>query len=286
MMKNIFYLCIIIVSLILITSSCVPETYTPSSNYQTTIIDTAYGTHSKQKMDIYLPYNRNSTTPIVFMIHGGAWEAGDKSDMNVIKDQIKNKWPEAAVVNINYRLTSDSTIHHTEIMNDIQSALNFVVNNQSILQVSNKFYMVGASAGGQLAMLYTYQYNTNNYVKAVANYFGPSLISDWSWYNSFNIWLGVSVKDILIKYTGSTWDNTLYDAVSPYKIVNSSSKPTIAFHGTLDVIVPIYQNQWMHSKLDSLGVTNEYYEYVDGHGFNSENYSNSAQKMVTFFKRH
>ncbi|MBL7729141.1 MAG: prolyl oligopeptidase family serine peptidase [Dinghuibacter sp.] len=252
------------------------------------ILDTSYGAHAQQKMDIYLPAGRNSSTKLIVLVHGGAWKAGNKSDFNPFIALLRAKWPEAAIANINYRLASDAqNIHHTEIMSDISAAVQFMAANKNSFAISDTMAMTGASAGGHLAMLYTYAHNTTNKVKCVANIFGPSVINDWSWYNSFNIWLGANVGDILKTYTGSAWNEPLYQSVSPYSRVTASSKPTIIFHGTLDVIVPLYQSQWMNARLNTLGVPHEYHEYfLEGHGFNPTNTNDCANKIVAFFKTH
>ena len=252
------------------------------------IQDTAYGTDPNQKMDIFLPAGRTSSTKLVIFIHGGGWESGSKSDAEYVQifNLIKLKWPQAAVATINYRLTSDPNVHYQEIMADVSSAVNFLVNNKHKFATSDTICMMGASAGAHLAMLYTYNYNAGNYVKCVADFFGPAILSDWEWYNSFNIWLGRPVKDILIQYNGAAWDKPLYDSNSPYSVATAQSKPTIIFHGTLDAIVPIYQSQWLKGRLTTLGVVNEYYEYIDGHGFNSTNTADALDKSIAFFKKH
>lgn len=252
------------------------------------ITDTAYGAEAKQKMDIYLPAKRTAKTKVVVLVHGGGWQSGDKSELNGYKDLLRSKWPEAAVVNINYRLASNIlNIHHEEIMNDIKATVNFILNNKNNFSISDTLVMVGASAGAHLAMMYTYKYNSGNHVKCVANFFGPAKLSDWDWYNSFNLWLGVATKDVMIQYMGEPWNQTLYDNNSPHVIATAQSKPTIIFHGTIDVIVPLYQSQWLNARLNELGVPHEYHEYIlDGHGFNATNTNDAITKTVAFFKKH
>jgi len=251
------------------------------------IMDTAFGADPKQKMDIYLPAGRTTATKVIVLIHGGGWEAGDKSEMNYYKNLLRQKWPEAAIANINYRLASNANnIHHTQIMNDIKAAVSMMVNNKSSFIVSDTLTMVGASAGAHLAMLYTYTHNTNNYVKAVADFFGPAKLSDWSWYNTFNIFLGKPISDLLIQFNGAPWDIPLYDSNSPHSVATVQTRPTIIFHGTLDVIVPLYQSQQLRGRLNTLGVPNEYYEYFDGHGFNNTNTDDAMNKTVAFLKSH
>lgn len=250
------------------------------------ILDTAYGSDPKQKMDIYLPGGRTPATKVIVLIHGGGWEAGDKSDMNYYKNLLRQKWPDAAIANINYRLTSNPAVHYTEIMSDITNAVNMMVNNKTAFVVSDTLTMAGASAGGHLAMLYTYKYNASNKVKAVADFFGPARLSDWSWYNSYNVFMGKYIRDILIPFNNAPWDVALYDSNSPYSVATVHSRPTIIFHGTIDVIVPLYQSQWMRGRLATLGVPHEYYEYVDGHGFNTSNTDDAMNKTVAFLKSH
>lgn len=251
------------------------------------ILDTAYGAAAAQKMDIYLPAGRSSATKLIVLIHGGGWETGSKEDLNAYKNILRSLWPEAAIANINYRLASNANnVHYPEIMNDVNSAVNFLISNKNNFVVSDTVLMLGASAGAQLAMLYTYGYNNNNYVRAVADFYGPAVLNDWEWYNSFNIWVGKAVKDVLTQYNNAPWDTTLYKSNSPYSRATAGSKPTIIFHGTLDLVVPLYQSQWLHGQLDKLGVKNEYYEYLlDGHGFNSTNTMDALTKTVAFFKK-
>lgn len=251
------------------------------------IVDTSYGTSPYQKMDIYLPAGRTSATKLVIFIHGGGWESGSKSDPEYLQmfNLIKLKWPQAAVATINYRLTTNPEVHHTEIMADVSSAVNFLVNNKNKFVVSDTICMMGASAGAHLAMLYTYKYNTNNYVKCVADFFGPAKLNDWTWYNTFNVFVNRSTKEVLTNYNGSAWNDTLYASNSPMSVATAQSKPTIIFHGTVDVVVPLYQSQWLKGQLTKLGVTHQYYEYIDGHGFNSTNTADAIEKSVVFFKQ-
>lgn len=249
------------------------------------ILDTAYGANASQKMDIYLPANRSKRTRVVLMLHGGGWQAGDKAEFNYYKNLLRAKWPEAAVVNINYRLASNSAnIHATEIMSDITAAINLVVTNKNYFTISDTMAIMGESAGAHLAMQYAYTQNTNGYIKCVGDIYGPAKLDDWSWYSSTLI-NGIKVSDLISTYAGAAWNVSLYQSLSPISTVNANSPPTIIFHGTIDLVVPLYQSQWMHNRLVALGVPNEYYEYfLDGHGFNSTNANDCATKMVAFFK--
>lgn len=280
--------CLLIGLFFLLITSCTPAP-NPSDPAVTDsfIQNIAFDTVSDfQKMDVYLPKGRTSETPVVVLIHGGAWSGGDKTDMNIIITKIQKEWPEAAIVNINYRLANGSSIIHTQISEDLRKAVLFIAAHKEEWKISNKMAMVGASAGAHLALLYAYKLDDENYVKAVSDIFGPAYFADYSYYESFNIFLGGWVKDVMKKYAGSYWDESLYQSLSPYHIVNASNYvPTIIFHGTADLIVPLYQSQYFKTRLDDLGLDAAYYEYAgEGHGFSDAKYNDCVQKTVSFFK--
>ncbi len=47
----------------------------------TTIVNMPYGADGSQKLDLGLPANRSSATPLVIVVHGGGWSAGDKNEL-------------------------------------------------------------------------------------------------------------------------------------------------------------------------------------------------------------
>lgn len=268
--------------------SCKKRTATQPSADAKIVQDISYGDDNLQKIDLYLPGGRDSNTPVIILVHGGAWMAGDKTDMQVLVPLLQSAWPEAAIANVNYRLADGKTVTANQIMVDIRSALDFLSNHKDSLIFSTKYGLMGASAGAQLSLLYAYTQDADQNIKAVADLYGPCIIDDWSWYSSFNVFLGQSIKDVLTNYIGSTWeaDSAAYHSNSPYtQLKASNGRPTIVFHGSLDVIVPIYQSQWLSAKLKSTGIVNEYYEYLDGHGFNAQNNQDCIKKTVAFFKK-
>lgn len=288
MIKHILKLFFLIQIILLISctkdSSNNLDNSTGSSNLKdSTILNVSYGIDSQQTFDIYLPAKRDLNTPIIISLHGGAWKAGDKKEMNYYNNLILSKWKNVAIVNLNYRLASNAKkIHHNEIIEDIDSVVKFVISNNSKYYISSKIGIMGTSAGGHLSMIYAYKYNNN--IKCVGNFFGPSIINDWTWYNSFNIWLGGYVGDIITEYAGQKWDTTAYKAVSPYWNVSSTSQPTIIFHGNLDPIVPLNHSKWHYAKLKTLGVKTEYYEYIATHGFDNTQSADAINKLIAFFK--
>lgn len=288
-MKKILFLCMLPFLLVQCKKDNSPKLVNTSGSnlVDTVLLDVSYGNHSRNTMDIHLPAKRDTSTPILLFLHGGAWKAGDKSELNEFVNSLKKEWPGLAIANMNYRLASnDSNIHHPQMMEDIKNAIGFLLNQQQEYQISTKMAISGGSAGGQLAMIYAYAYNDYNNIKCVANIFGPSLIRDWEWYNSTNIWLGGKVGDILAEYVGQKWDSTAYAQVSPLQRITSSTPPTIIFHGNLDPIVPIYQSRRLNTELAQKGVAKEFHEYIAFHGFDANQRTDVTKKMVAFFKKY
>lgn len=263
-----------------------PDNSSGSSSLKEEKIKVFYGADTtRQVYDIYLPANRDTSTPVVLMIHGGGWQTGSKADLEHYVNIMRAKWKNVAIVNMNYRYASFSKqIHHPQMMEDIQRVYDDVQAKLNTYKISSKMAITGASAGSQLAMIYAYKHN--NKIKCVGNIFGPSIISDWSWYNSTNIVQGKYTGDVLSEYVGRTWDTTAYKAVSPYWNVSSSTQPTISFHGNLDPVVPVYHSQWLHGKLRTLGVPSEYHEYIAFHSFDNTQSDDVLSKMIAFFKIH
>src|ERR1700712_2046451 len=69
------------------TTAVKPLSDTPlNTAVAATLTDVSYGPDAKQKMDIYLLAGRNSSTPLLILLHGGAWSAGDKTELKATVD--------------------------------------------------------------------------------------------------------------------------------------------------------------------------------------------------------
>jgi acetyl esterase/lipase len=111
------------------------------------VTDIAYGSGPRQVMDVTLP-NGAGSAPVLVMIHGGAFQMGDKSDLPI--------WPEMleagiAVVRLNYRLTG------TDIWpaqgEDILSAIVHLQRDGVDLGLDpSRMVLLGHSAGAFLAV--------------------------------------------------------------------------------------------------------------------------------------
>jgi arylformamidase len=112
--------------------------------------DIPYATvHERQVLDVYAPEGAKNL-PVVFWIHGGGWQAGNKSMVGV-KPQA---FTEAGFVfvSINYRLLP--TVDMGALTSDVATALGWVHKNIAAYGGDpTRLLVMGHSAGGQLAAL-------------------------------------------------------------------------------------------------------------------------------------
>lgn len=281
-MKRLFIYCM---AVMVIGSGC-KKSETENNLPAQQLLDVAYGADAQQKMDIYLPAGRStSTTKALILIHGGAWVSGDKAEMNEAINTFKTLLPDYAFFNINYRLaTTGGNLWPTQL-NDVDAAVNFIINRKDEYKFNHKMMAIGgASAGAHLALLQAYKSNTNGNFKAAVDLFGPTDMKDL--YNTSN----ANTQFVLGLFMGGTpaSNPTGYTNASPLYAVNSSSVPTIILHGTLDNVVPIHQSNSLNNRLATAGVTKQYEKYTgEGHGvWSVANTTDAFTKIAAFLKLH
>ncbi|MGG9960425.1 alpha/beta hydrolase fold domain-containing protein [Ferruginibacter sp. SUN106] len=239
-----------------------------------TFLDVTYGTDAAQKMDVYLPANRSTaSTKVIILIHGGAWSGGDKKDFStsqfgmVITDTLKTRFPDYAIFNINYRLSTGTTNLFPAQENDVKAALQFIYDHAADYFISNKYVFIGESAGAHLGMLQGYKYSTPLKPKVIVSLFGPSDLTDM--YNN-PVGPNPTLAQLVLAQTiGATPANNaaLYTSSSPVNFIGAGSPPTILLHGSNDPLVNPSQSVAVQTKLTTAGVASQYVLYPGkGHG--------------------
>jgi acetyl esterase/lipase len=105
--------------------------------------------HARHVLDVYSPSGAKNL-PVVFWIHGGGWQAGDKSSV-----QLKPQWfveTGFVFVSTNYRLLPE--VDMDTIIRDVAKSLGWV--HKHIAEYGGdpkRIFVMGHSAGAQLAAL-------------------------------------------------------------------------------------------------------------------------------------
>lgn len=126
---------------------------------QNTTMNIPYGTHSLQKLDLYLPTSSSlgaahqKLAPVLLIVHGGAWKIGDKAKNGVIRNKA-TYWNAKGwlVISVNYRLVPEVSVQQQT--QDIADALSFVQSHAASWQADpNHIVIMGHSAGAHLVTL-------------------------------------------------------------------------------------------------------------------------------------
>jgi arylformamidase len=130
----------------LVAAACLSET--PDANIKRNI---AYAdpVDERQVLDVYSLKNAKEL-PVVFWIHGGGWQTGDKSEVQVKPQAFMDKG--FVFVSTNYRLLP--SVDMATIVRDVAKSIHWVHDHIAEYGGNPKrLFIIGHSAGAQLAAL-------------------------------------------------------------------------------------------------------------------------------------
>lgn len=229
------------------------------------IKNVSYGADPHQVYDVYLPENRSATfTKVLVLVHGGGWIQGDKRDMNGYIPLMQENLPGYAIVNVNYRLAQlPARAAFPNQFLDLEAALKQISDDAVNLGILSEFALIGASAGGHLALQYDNLYDSRDQVKVISSIVGPTDLTDPFYSENPDFTLALQYLVDESQYPG---EQDFAKAISPAYLVSGKSSPTILFYGNDDPIVPVSNGIFLKQQLDAVGVTNNLSIYEGGHG--------------------
>jgi acetyl esterase/lipase len=131
------------------SKSAAAKKATPPALPQATLSNVVYGTHERHVLDFWKAES-NRPTPLLFLIHGGGWQAGDKSRVASLVKVEQLLAAGISVVSINYRYVSQA--HADGIkppvkapLHDAARALQFVRSRAAEWNIDKA--RIGASGG-------------------------------------------------------------------------------------------------------------------------------------------
>jgi acetyl esterase len=120
--------------------------------------DLAYGSHPRQRLDIFTPADAGRMRPAVVFVHGGAFTEGDRNRSGEIYANIGRYFARHSIagVNIGYRLAPEIT--YPEGSRDIGAAVEWTRRHASEFAIDPaRIFLMGHSAGAAHAASYAYE---------------------------------------------------------------------------------------------------------------------------------
>lgn len=237
------------------------------------------------KIDIYYPKKAAEMYPVVFFSHGGGWISGFRNQPNNISWCRFLASKGFAAVSIDYRFGITSTMD--EILSDYSAALDYIRDNSLLLHLDKgNIILMGLSAGGHLALLfsayYTYSRNAEKTagLRGVAAWYAPSYLEDIFSPEDKSIFARVAAAATM-KGTPKT-DAGIYRYYSPSSWVSERMIPTLIVHGREDSVVPFRSSENLTRLLQNTGVPCRFMVHKDGgHGFETRRKDLQTTRILT-----
>lgn len=159
----------------------------------------SYGNDTRNQLDIILPSDQTPKGVLIFF-HGGAFVAGDKSDvfdqlfLPTINELLANN---IAVVSANYTFISSTNSQGViSALEDGSEVISFVENHLELMQIpANKIILGGVSAGAGIAQWNGYRDANNRQVQGILALAAQSTYNLYEWENVFP---GFQLDDLLL----------------------------------------------------------------------------------------
>lgn len=198
----------------------------------------------KLKLDFY-PARANGKRPCVVVIHGGSWSSGDSKQVPELNSYLAAAGYNVAA--INYRKAPQ--YQNPLPVEDVKNVLLYLRSHADGLNIdTNKFVLLGRSAGAQIALLAAYTLK-DKCIKGVVDFYGPA---DMVWgYSLPASPLVMDSRGVMERYLGGTYDKVRknYFVSSPIEFVDTNSPPTLIIHGENDVLVAYEHSRRLNEKL-------------------------------------
>ncbi|PYS05293.1 MAG: hypothetical protein DMG16_00225 [Acidobacteria bacterium] len=233
------------------------------------------------RLDIYKPTDASNKRMALIHLHGGGFLRGSK---DALADRVE---PSVALgyvaIPIQYRLASEAK--WPAQIEDVKAAIRWTRANASRLGVDpDRIGVVGYSAGGHLALFSAGTCNRPEFEgKNGTPGVSTQLASCAAYYAVTELTPQHDGKAHVLLPDGS--DAAAHRAASPITYVAKTSPPTVIFHGTADVTVPIESSERLFKKFREVQVPVEFHGFEGvPHAFDSNpEFAKSAAQLLDFF---
>ncbi len=254
--------------------------------------DLPYGTGDgvPLSLDLYTPESARGPVPGLVLFYGGGWKGGSKDQLRVYAQYFAQHG--YVVATPQYRLKEEGRWPNS--VQDAKCAVRWMRAHAAENGVdSNRIGVMGNSAGAYLALMVGYTAGVPEFegnggcpeqssaAQAVVDIYGPTDFTE-------------PVRrdhPLILAYMNGTYSQnpSRYEQASPIRYVTEKTPPTCVMHGTVDMLVPVQQSDWLVEKLKEKGVPH-YYSRIDGwpHAMDAVQSVNSHTKALAldFFDRY
>lgn len=209
--------------------------------------DIVYGPNTRNKLDVYQPKALPPATPpttvakpVVVFFYGGAWDSGDKSSYFFMAEALTSRG--YVVVMPDYRVYPE--VVFPLYMDDAALAIKWTFDNAAQYGGDpNKIFLMGHSAGAQLAALAAYdaQYLSavgvdKRRIKGVVSVAGPM------------DFLPLTEEKLFLIFP-----ENVRAASQPVNFINGHEPPTLLIHGLADTRVGIHNSRNLAARIRQYG---------------------------------
>jgi acetyl esterase/lipase len=201
------------------------------------------------RLDLYRPAPDPRPAPGVVVIHGGAWQAGDRTQLELLNPYLAARG--YLVASIDYRLAPAHPFPAAR--DDVLEALAFLKRRAADFGLdAGRLVLLGRSAGGQLALLVAYS-AADPAIRGVIAFYAPADLR-WGYAHPSNPAI-IDSCGMLDAFLGGPPERfaAAYDAAEPVGFVSAGSPPTLLIHGLRDPMVSPHHSERLDELLAAAG---------------------------------
>lgn len=211
-----------------------------------------YGTEERQRLDLFLPKVIAKNTPVIIMLHGGAWSLGGNEYTDKHSRDLRDRG--FVVANVDYRYVSD-IVNYKDLLADIDMAVGWVESHGKDYGFTPKgYHLAGISAGAHLSLLYGYTSKRN--IKSINALCAPSNFGTAEIMGALEKEGLLGIIQALAGATYTPGNIEPFKAVSPYWQITKI--PTQLIHGDADPMVDYSQSVALYAKLQEQKVPSNF----------------------------
>lgn len=207
-------------------------------------------------LDLYRPTSDVTPRPCVVVIHGGAWQGGDSTELPDLNGYLAGKG--YVVASLNYRLAPN--FRYPAPVEDIKQAIVYLKAHATEFRMDPaRIFLLGRSAGAQLALQVAYT-ASDPAIRGVISLYGPADLAYGYAHPARR--LVIDSRGVLEDFLGGNPRELpeIYRAASPIQHVDAFTPPTLLVHGGRDELVSPEQSRRLAARLRENGVSYFYLE--------------------------